>query len=269
MQWCFKASVPSSDNPLQVAVARLLGYRWPGQEPDDLDRFVDQDGIAALQPLPNEPDLATRLREVLSAAYAADWSSALERRLVREAGGKNGRLEDWLRDSFFDKHVQVFNNRPFLWHIWDGRKDGFSAIVNYHRLDRRTLEKLTFTILGAWIDRQKHEARAERPGADARLVAAEELQSKLQLILDGEAPYDVYIRWKKMSEQPIGWEPDLDDGVRLNIRPFVTAGVLRSKVNVHWRKDRGKNPDGSERYNDLHPMLEERRAARLETGDAK
>ncbi|MGP5261389.1 hypothetical protein ACTXMW_16115 [Brachybacterium paraconglomeratum] len=269
VQWCFKASVPSSDNPLQVAVARLLGYRWPGQEPDDLDRFVDQDGIAALQPLPNEPDLATRLREVLSAAYAADWSSALERRLVREAGGKNGRLEDWLRDSFFDKHVQVFNNRPFLWHIWDGRKDGFSAIVNYHRLDRRTLEKLTFTILGAWIDRQKHEARAERPGADARLVAAEELQSKLQLILDGEAPYDVYIRWKKMSEQPIGWEPDLDDGVRLNIRPFVTAGVLRSKVNVHWRKDRGKNPDGSERYNDLHPMLEERRAARLETGDAK
>jgi hypothetical protein len=72
-----------------------------------------------------------------------------------------------------------------------------------------------------------------------------------------------------MAEQPIGWEPDLDDGVRLNIRPFVTADVLRSKVNVHWRKDRGTNPDGSERHNDLHPTLEERRAARREAGDTE
>jgi hypothetical protein len=40
--------------------------------------------------------------------------------------------------------------------------------------------------------------------------------------------------------------------VRLNIRPWVTAGVLRRKFTIHWNKDRGKNPDGSERLNDLH-----------------
>jgi len=232
-----------------------------------LDALADADGIAALVSLPGEPDLVTRLRDYLAVAYGSDWSSARERKLVVEAGGKNGKLDDWLRDQFFAQHAKLFDNRPFLWHIWDGRKDGFSAIVNYHRLDRRTLEKLTFTALGAWIDRQKHEARAERPGADARLAAAEELQRRLQLILGGEPPYDVYVRWKEMAEQPIGWEPDVDDGVRLNIRPFVTADVLRSKVNVHWRKDRGTNPDGSERHNDLHPTLEERRAARREAGD--
>lgn len=268
-QWLFSGDPVRSAYPLQVAVARLLGYRWHDQIPDDLDSVADADGIAALQSLPSEPDLSTRLRALLSAAYGTEWSSTLERRLVIEAGGKSGRLEDWLRDSFFAQHVKVFDNRPFLWHIWDGRKDGFSAIVNYHRLDRRTLEKLTFTALGAWIDRQKHEVRAERPGSDARLAAAEELQRRLQLILGGEPPYDVYVRWKGMAEQPIGWEPDVDDGVRLNIRPFVTADVLRSKVNVHWRKDRGTNPDGSERHNDLHPTLEERRAARREAGDAE
>ena len=268
-QWLFTGDVRSSRFPLQVAVARLLGYAWPDQQVDKLTRLGDTDGIAALMSLPGEPDLATRLRELLSVAYGTEWSSANERRLVIEAGGKNGRLEDWLRDSFFAQHVKVFNNRPFLWHIWDGRKDGFSAIVNYHRLDRRTLEKLTFTVLGAWIDRQKHEARGERLGADARLAAAEELQHRLQLILEGAPPYDIYVRWKSMAEQAIGWAPDLDDGVRLNIRPFITAGVLRSKVNVHWKKDRGTNPDGSERHNDLHPTLEERRAARREAGDAK
>ncbi|MGP5138186.1 Eco57I restriction-modification methylase domain-containing protein [Corynebacterium variabile] len=268
-QWLFDGQVASSAEPLQVGLARLLGYRWPDQAAGALDAHVDADGIVALQSLPGEADATTRLRALLADAYGGRWSAAKERQLVTAAGGKNARLEDWLRDSFFTQHVKLFDNRPFLWHIWDGRKDGFSAIVNYHRLDRRTLEKLTFTTLGAWIDRQKHEARAERPGADARLAAAEELQHRLQLILGGKPPYDVYIRWKEMAEQPIGWEPDLDDGVRLNIRPFVTAGVLRSKVNVHWRKDRGTNPDGSERHNDLHPTLEERRAARREAGDAE
>lgn len=265
-QWLFDGDVVSSDQPLQVALARLLGFRWPAQRPDDLDRFVDGDGIAALPSLPGEPNLATRLRELLAAAYGDEWSSALERNLVTEAGGKNGRLEDWLRDAFFSQHLKVFGSRALLWHIWDGRRDGFSAVVNYHRLDRKTLEKLTFTSLGAWIERQKHETAAGRAGADARLASAEVLQEKLKLILDGAPPYDVYVRWKGLHEQPIGWNPDLDDGVRLNIRPFVTAGALRSKVNVHWKKDRGTNGDGTARINDLHPTLEERREARRSAG---
>ena len=265
-QWLFRGDVSSSTQPLQVAVARLLGYRWPDQQSDDLDKFIDADGIAALQSLPREPDLATRLREMLATIYAERWSNAVERTLVVKAGGKSGRLEDWLRDAFFAQHVSVFDNRPFLWHLWDGRKDGFSAIVNYHRLDHRTLEKLTFAVLGAWIERQKYEADADRAGGDARLAAALDLQRRLKLILEGAPPYDVYVRWKQMHEQPIGWDPDLDDGVRLNIRPFVTAGVLRSKVNVHWKKDKGASNDGKERLNDLHPTLEERRAARQRAG---
>ena len=80
--------------------------------------------------------------------------------------------------------------------------------------------------------------------------------------MEGEPPYDIYVRWKSLAEQPIGWDPDLNDGVRLNIRPFVEAGVLRSKFNVKWDKDRGKNPDGSERHNDLHYTLADKEAAR-------
>jgi len=38
----------------------------------------------------------------------------------------------------------------------------------------------------------------------------------------------------------------------------VEAGVLRAKFNVKWDKDRGKNPDGSERFNDIHLTLEEK-----------
>src|SRR4029453_19285116 len=106
----------------------------------------------------------------------------------------------------------------------DGQRDGFSALVNYIRLDRRSLEKLTYTYLGQdWVERQRAEVRDEVAGAEARLSAALGLQRKLEKILDGRPPYDIYVRWKEKHQQPVGWEPDLNDGVRVNIRPFVEA----------------------------------------------
>ena len=45
------------------------------------------------------------------------------------------KLDDWLRNDFFEEHCKLFQQRPFIWHIWDGRKrDGFHALVNYHKL---------------------------------------------------------------------------------------------------------------------------------------
>ena len=60
---------------------------------------------------------------------------------------------------------------------------------------------------------------------------------KLKLILAGEPSYDIIVRWKLLSEQPIGWNPELNDGVQMNIRPFVEAGILRKPPNIKWTKD--------------------------------
>ena len=71
---------------------------------------------------------------------------------------------------------------------------------------------------------------------------------------------------KPLEQQPIGWEPDLNDGVRLNIRPFVTADVLRKRPNINWDKYKGKHPPdspwGEERINDRHLTLAEKQAVR-------
>ncbi len=48
-------------------------------------------------------------------------------------------------------------------------------------------------------------------------------------------------------------EPDLNDGVRMNIRPFVEAGALRKNPRVKWTK---------ERVNDVHLSNTEKREAR-------
>ncbi|GFM18353.1 uncharacterized protein PO1_contig-026-41 [Mycobacterium sp. PO1] len=267
-QWLFEGRPEVSNTPLQVAVARLVGYRWPEQaESDDLEAFPDADGIVCLPSVAGEAPAADRLQQLLAAAYGDRWSPSVITQELQRAGSKKKSIADWLRDDFFKQHCAVFGNRPFVWHIWDGQRDGFSALVNYHKLDRKTLEKLTYTYLGTdWVERQKAEVRDEVAGAEARLAAATDLQRRLELILEGEAPYDIYVRWKETHGQPIGWEPDLNDGVRLNIRPFVEAGVLRSAFNIHWRKDRGKNPDGTERHNDIHLTLADKDNARRSEG---
>ncbi|MDP9476004.1 MAG: BREX-1 system adenine-specific DNA-methyltransferase PglX [Actinomycetota bacterium] len=281
-QWLFHGHPAPSTAPLQVAVARLLGYRWPAESDEDmelsddarawisrcsdLDPFTDEDGIACLPPVAGERPAAERVRALLAKAYGEEWSQGLLDRLISDAGSPGKDLAAWLRDDFFKQHCRLFHNRPFVWHIWDGRKDGFSALVNYHGLDRARLEKLTYRYLGSWIEAQGAAASAGERGADLRLAAARELRAKLEAILEGEPPYDVYVRWKGKHEQPIGWQPDLNDGVRLNVRPFVEAGVLRSKFTINWKKDRGKNPDGSERHNDLHLTRAEKEEARRKAG---
>ncbi len=115
--------------------------------------------------------------------------------------------------------------------------------------EKRTLKKLIYTYLGDWIDRQRADQKNGVEGSDAKLAATEHLQKELEKILKGDPPYDIFVRWKPLHEQPIGWEPDVNDGVRINIRPFMTAKVLngrgkstcilRSTPKIKWDKDRG------------------------------
>lgn len=263
-QWLFNGRPESSRAPLHVAVGRLIGYEWPARQfgLDELDAFADADGIMCLPSVAGEAPAADRLQHLIATAFGPTWSPGKVAELLEATGSKKKNLDQWLRDDFFKQHCTLFANRPFVWHIWDGRPDGFAALVNYHRLDRKTLEKLTYTYLGDWIERQRAEMREEVAGAEARLSAANQLRKKLELVLDGDPPYDIYVRWKSLADQPIGWDPDLNDGVRVNVRPFVEAAVLRATFNIHWKTDRGKNPDGSERLNDRHITIAEKRAAR-------
>ena len=259
-QWLFNGHPKGSDQPLHVAVARLLGYRWPRQTgssfpdcpalgPDGLETLADDDGIVCLSATKGEQPAAERLRTLLATALDSfDLTQLLA--TAGPKGSKSETLDEWLRDEFFEQHCAIFHHRPFIWHIWDGLKNGFSALVNYHRLNHANLEKLTFAYLGDWIRRQQAAVEAGEAGSDARLQAARELQSVLKLILEGEPPYDIFVRWKPLSRQAIGWNPDLNDGVRMNIRPFLLApdvgrkgaGILRAKPNIKWDKDRGREP---------------------------
>jgi len=328
-QWLFHGH-PGGTHPdavLQVAVARLLGYRWPPEldsemrladqarewvsHCDDLLPYADEDGIVCIPSIRGESPAAERLHALLAAAFGGDWTAEKAGQLIEATDSKAKDLDAWLRNDFFEQHCRLFHHRPFVWHIWDGRKrDGFHALVNYRKLaegnggGRRTLELLTFSYLTDWIARQEDGVKRGTAGAEDRLAAALELRKRLADILEGEPPHDLFVRWKSLAEQPIGWDPDINDGVRLNARPFMAsdipggkkgAGVFRWKPNIKWGKDRGKEPqslrpkddypwfwswgqqaqdfqgnddfDGN-RWNDLHYTNEARQEAR-ETHDGE
>ncbi len=289
-QWIFHGHPAQSEAPLQVVVARLLGYRWPAELDPDMElsdearelvrrsealtEYADEDGIICIPAVRGEAPADKGLLNLLANAYGDKWTPDTLSDLLAQAdhGGKS--LETWLRDKFFLQHCKLFHHRPFIWHIWDGLRDGFAALVNYHKLDRKNLETLTYTYLGDWIARQKQDRNNGVDGAEEKLAAAENLKKRLELILEGEKPYDIFVRWKPISEQAMGWEPDLNDGVRLNIRPFMKAEVLRynkkPQLNITWGKDRGKDVESApwyhlfngDRINDYHLSLEEKQAAR-------
>ena len=307
IRWTTRGPLRTDASVLQIAIARLLGYHWPaerdrGMELSDEQRewvdrtkdfyaLKDKDGIVCIPSVRGESPAQERLLQLLRAAYRDEWHDSIPGKLLNESGKDS--LDDWLRNQFFEDHCKLFQHRPFIWHIWDGRKhDGFHALVNYHKLSegdgkgRRLLESLTYSYLGDWIGRQQDGVKRGEGGAEDRLSAALELQKHLVAILEGESPFDVFVRWKPIEYQAIGWEPDINDGVRLNIRPFMVqdlpggkkgAGILRAKPNIHWKKDRGKEPvreqaqypwfweNGKftgERVNDVHLTNAEKRSAR-------
>ena len=292
-KWTTFGPLRTDDTVLQVAVARLLGYRWPAEldskmelsdesrtlvmKSEELLSHGDDDGIVCIPAVRGEMKAEDRLENLLAAAYGSEWSSQKKSELLAQADHAGKSMDTWLRDKFFAQHCKLFQHRPFIWHIWDGLRDGFAALVNYHKLDYKTLETLIYTYLGDWISRQKQDIANGVDGAAEKLAAAEQLKKKLELILEGEVPYDIFVRWKPLNKQPIGWNPDLNDGVRLNIRPFITAGVLRfnkkPQINIAWDKDRGKDVESApwyhlfngDRINDHHLSLAEKKAVRKAT----
>ncbi len=344
-QWLFHGHPQPATDPLQVAVARLVGYRWPAEQsaaaadefqaksassayPSSANSYqnnseaspphpnplpagrgseeardamelsdaarawvarcaalaehADDDGIACLPSVRGEPAAHERLLKLLIASWETvtpgSWRPAVLDKLLADADCAGKGLDVWLREKFFEQHAKRFHHRPFVWHVWDGQKDGFAALVNYHQLDAKNLERLIHTYLGDWIRQQETGVRGGVDGAPTRLAAAQDLKRRLELIaegeFDGQVGYDIFVRWKPLAQQPIGWNPDLNDGVRLNIRPFMTAEVLRHnkkpKLNITWDKDRGKDVEsapwfgvfGGERINDHHLTVAQKRAAR-------
>ena len=110
-----QGSLRTDATVLQVAVARLLGYRWPAEQDasmdladeqqgwvrrcDALQDFKDRDGVVCLPPVRGELPAADRLLQLLVAAFGDAWTDGMHARLLEACGRPT--FHEWLRDQFF------------------------------------------------------------------------------------------------------------------------------------------------------------------------
>ena len=213
---------------------------------------ADDDGIVPFSQVTGEMRLVDRVRQEVAGLFPARDESQLEIEIVNELrrGAKGYRkcasLDDWLANAFFDYHVSLYKSRPIFWHIVSTQGTApfaFGALVHYHRFDKNRMVMLRASYVRDTIEELRREAgladkagRAEdRVELQARVEEVQALDRKLQQIQEGhhEGPpggtrdFRILTPWKAPDARPKGWNPDIDDGVKVNITPLDQAGVLR------------------------------------------
>ena len=213
---------------------------------------ADEDGIVPFTPSADKPSLSERIHSELQRLFSALDVDRMEIDITNELRNRtkgyrrtNG-IAEWLENAFFDFHCSLYKKRPVVWHIASSQGTSpvaFGALVHYHRFDRNRMAQLRGQYLHDAIETFRREAALAnkegrvdtRQGWQTQLEEAQELDMRLQRVQEGyhDGPdggnrdYRIRTPWKTLKERPNGWDPDLDDGVKVNIEPLQRAGVLR------------------------------------------
>ena len=166
-----------------------------------------RDGIVQHSACRREASASDRLLNLLADAYGQDWSNDVLAQLLTAADHAGKSLETWLRDKFFTSTARCSVIVRLFGISGTACAMALPPLINYHKLDYKTLEALIYTCLGDWVSRQKRDADNGVDGAQEKLAAAEALKKRLELIWPVRRPYDIFVRWKPIDEQPIGWNP--------------------------------------------------------------
>ena len=139
-KWTTHGPLRTDNTVLHVAVARLLGYRWPAELDADMEladeqrewvhrckalaRHADDDGIVCISPVRGEPSASDRLLNLLAAAYGDAWSSNILAALLKSANHARQNTGDLAAGEVFRPALQAIQPPPLhLAHLgWSARR---------------------------------------------------------------------------------------------------------------------------------------------------
>jgi hypothetical protein len=201
----------------------------------------DNDGIVPVVKCSNDPTLEERVVADLGTFVGSDRLHELEGEIASELrkrvpGYKRAdSVRDWLTNLYFEYHVRLYKSRPIHWHLASSQQTdpAFSVIVHYHRFGKDALRKLRGSCVRGCFERFERDlgyARRENRTDDSvelqqKIDEVRAFDKKLQELEEGKFP--IRVPWKEEGQQPKGWDPDIDDGVKVNILPLQSAGLLR------------------------------------------
>ena len=244
---------------LSERILRMFGYEWPKQQAYEKKlgksilppRWGNTNGIFLLTNYAGEEILTEWMRNYLE-AFGSDHGMDVERQAViylswrsgDELGQQRaGSLDRWFEREFFKFHMSQFKKRPIAWHL-TSPKGAFQAIVYYHKFDKDRLKLLrsryvseTLKELRRQLGEAQNQAALDRRALnraaelEEKIADVEEFDRRLGLLQEGrQREARIWVPWKSPAEQPVGWDPDINDGVRVNIAPLQRLGLLTADV---------------------------------------
>lgn len=238
-------------NPVSVVDLRgRLGLINPDDLQHEVENFLthriwelckeDEDGIIPYAEGLRNPPLLDQVRGEIEAVFGGESAVSIEAEMDEILG--RGGLAHWLENPFFKKHKSQFRRRPILWHI-TSRNKHFRVLVYYHKIDRDTLPKVRSQYLWPQLERARARLRAARAqdppdvktiGELEEIIAdLEECNERLERVIQGDVDVDLpdwAVGPYRNGTAP--YDPDLDDGVKVNILPLQAAELLPYKKVV-------------------------------------
>ncbi len=209
----------------QPGAGAIGAGRFPKDVAEKLRSLADNDGVATLDE-GHQDDLARKVYSALEIALGEEGANEV---ITTAIGDENGDPERALRRhferDFFKEHLKKYRKRPVYW-LFQSPKKSYSVYVFHEKVTRDTLP----LILGnryvtGKINQLKHRIDEVRGGLSSsagreRKMAEKDLEgleTALSDLLDFEKALRQVLEAKDERGRTVGWAPEIDDGVILNL----------------------------------------------------
>ena len=217
----------------------------------ELRSLTDSDGVATLDE-GHQDDLAAKVWQALQIALGEEGATEV----VETALGYDNpeeMLRRYLERDFWKRHIQQYRKRPVYWLLQSPARS-FSVYVFHERATRDTLPLIMGTrYVTGKINQLKNrmdEVQAERKSAEGRAKKLlekdqEDLETKLLDLEAFEAAIRRILEQKNERGETVGWAPEIDDGVILNLAPLRELMPSWKEPEKFWQELAEGNYDWS------------------------
>ncbi|MCX5976506.1 MAG: hypothetical protein NTV33_06680 [Coprothermobacterota bacterium] len=240
---------------ISYAVGIALGRFQPGVEgalgrgnfspetAEQLRALADADGIAALE-AGHPDDLAGKVEGILEIALGEEGTHQVLTAVLGKGAGQEG-LRQYLARDFWKLHIQQYRKRPVYWLLQSPKKSA-AYLLFHERVNRDTLPLLRgskylggrihllrmrlqelATAVNGLEEREKRRLEKAAESQEEELADLEAFDRNLAKVLETTDE----------RGQTVGWAPQIDDGVILNLAPlFELLPSWRAEPKKFWEE---------------------------------
>ena len=204
---------------------------------------VKEAGFIPLSTWKGHPSLGSRLRNEFRNELGKADAGKFEELLLKALAAVGdpdvaASIDRWADRRYFQLHAESEEWEPRVWHI-TSRLGTISVLVSAERFERKRMEAFVDSVVIRAIERLARRKRRKEVVGDEAAVAKldEQMEDARQLglaiawLLDGSRRESrIWYPALDDDEQPSGWQPRWDQGIKSNLAPLQRLGIISVPV---------------------------------------